>query len=168
MRSLKLAAAMLLLSALVGVSDASACSQTETLIAGQNNYAGTVEVRPTDDGTGICVTYQTDGDWLLTETHLSIATSLNGIPQTKAGNPRPGQFQYSARHNPAVPTFTYCVSYPYEFGDRLFIATHAVVNRSSSGGGSQTETAWGGGFDFPGSNWATYFEYEVISCEIDT
>ena len=29
------------------------------------------------------------------------------------------------------------------------------------------ETAWGSGFDFPGANWATYFNYTVQGCSLD-
>jgi hypothetical protein len=41
-------------------------------------------------------------------------------------------------------------------GYELFIAAHAVVTSSQG-----TETAWGDGFDFPGNNWATYFNYTI-------
>lgn len=131
-------------------------SQTETLFAGQTHYAGTVSIAVVD--SSLCVTYQTDGPWLLTETHLAIADSLAGIPQTRSGNPRPGQFPWSATHNPPVPQFTYCVNYPYVIGQPLFVATHAVV-RTSGGGAGGSETAWAGDLDFPGANWATYFTF---------
>ena len=136
--------------------DAGAGSQTETLFAGQTHYAGTVTISANEGS--ICVAYQTDGPWLLTETHLAIADTLAGIPQTKSGNPRPGQFPWSATHNPAVSQFTYCVSYPYTAGEALYVATHAVV-QSNGGGGQGTETGWAGGLDFPGANWATYFTF---------
>lgn len=131
-------------------------SQTETLFAGQTNYAGTVTIAVSDGS--LCVTYATDGGWLLQETHLAIADSLAGIPQTKSGNPRPGQFPWSATHNPAVQEFTYCVNYPYVVGQPLFVATHAVVGMAGGGGGA-TETGWAGDLDFPGANWATYFTF---------
>ena len=41
-------------------------------------------------------------------------------------------------------------------GSELYIAAHAVVTSSQG-----TETAWGDGLDFPGNNWATYFNYTV-------
>ncbi len=55
---------------------------------------GTVEI--TRDGDNLVVTYSTFGGWTLTETHLHVSDDcLDGIPQTGAGNPKIGQFQYS-------------------------------------------------------------------------
>ena len=137
--------------------------QTETLIAGQNFYAGTVTVAV--EGGNVCVTFETTGGWQLTETHLAIATSLAGLPQTKSGNPSPGKFPYSAKHKPAVTTFTYCVPFDVT-GEPLYIATHAVAELADQDTGAvvQQETAWAGPEDFPGKNWATYFVYIPTGC----
>ncbi len=71
------------------------------LIAGQHNVVGTVTVE--NDNEYLCVTYALDEEslaegWLIYETHLAIATELDGIPQTRANrwgtNPIPGQFPY--------------------------------------------------------------------------
>ena len=134
-------------------------TQTEALIAGQNFYAGTVTV--TTNGSQVCVKFETTGGWQLTETHLAIATSLGGIPQTKGGNPQPGQFPYSATHTPAVTTFTYCVPFAVPSSGLLYIATHAVVEQvdPDTGGIVQRQTAWAGPHGFPGKNWATYVVY---------
>ena len=121
-----------------------------SLVAGQHNYAGTVSVARA--GSDICVTYATEGGWKISETHLSISSSVAGIPQTGSGNPKPGQFAYSTSHRPAVSTFTYCVASPTGV---FYVAAHAVVQN-----GSQRETAWAGDLDFPGANWATYFATE--------
>jgi hypothetical protein len=133
------------------------------LIAGQNITVGNVFVW--NDGTDLHVEYNiTDLDWCLTETHMHVATTLDGIPQTKKGNPIPGQFDY--KNEDLINCATYD-SYTIPLLDidpnwicdqELFIAAHAVVLEQ------QEETAWGGEEPFPGKNWATYFYYEV-TCE---
>ncbi len=135
-------------------AQAQQCSVTSvSLVAGQHNYAGTVSVARA--GSDICVTYASEGGWLISETHLAISSSLEGIPQTGSGNPKPGQFSYATSHRPAVSTFTYCVASP---AATVYIAAHAVVQN-----GSQRETAWAGDLDFPGANWATYF---IADCPV--
>jgi len=165
LKTLALALGVGLLAAAVAAQDCTPATQTVTLIAGQNFYAGTVTV--TSDGSHVCVTYQTIGGWQITETHLAIASSLAGIPQTKTGNPQPGKFPYSASHTPAVTTFTYCVPYVVSGNQAVYIATHAVVQQvNDTGGVVQRQTAWSGPNGFPGKNWATYFVY--IPCrEVD-
>lgn len=152
-----LLAANLATALIICPEDGSSESQSVALFAGQNYYAGTVTVW-TESGS-VCVAYATEGPWLLRETHLAIADSLDGIPQTRSGNPRPGQFQWSATHNPPVQQFTYCVNAPYAVGEPLYVAAHAVVGQSGAGGGGATQTGWAGDLDFPGNNWATYFVF---------
>ncbi len=135
------------------------CTPTSTsLIAGQHFYAG--EIRVTYDRTTLCVTYATEGDWEITETHLAVGDELDAIPHAKKGNPIPGKFQYQATHDPSVSSFTYCVNYSSASGVPIYIATHAAVQMEIDDSGSyQEETAWGGDQPFPGRNWATYFVY---------
>jgi len=72
------------------------------LIAGQNTTVGTVSVwNGINEALGVeClyVKYEiTEPGWVMTETHLAVATNLNdpdGIPQTKKHNPIPGKFPY--------------------------------------------------------------------------
>lgn len=105
------------------------CKPTVTdLIAGQHINVGTVTAW--DDGAYLYVKYSTKDGWVLTETHLAVATSLDGIPQTKKGNPIPGKFPYSEEHYPPVTVFTYKIDMGevgFGVGDTLYIAAHAVV-----------------------------------------
>ena len=105
-------------------------SGTITLYAGQDISVGTVTV--SNDDTNLYVTYNTTGGWVMTETHLAVATTLPGIPQTKKGNPIPGQFPY--KHE----DLGYVTSDPYEIplvdlgvgADKtIYIAAHAKVIR---------------------------------------
>ena len=128
------------------------------LVAGQNIVVGTVTV--SNDAENLYVIYKTDDEWKITETHLAVADSLEGIPQTKKGNPIPGKFPYSSNHDPAVTECTYTI--PLEnLGAELCIAAHAKVEKQIDGVIIQEETAWGYGDDFDGANWATYFNYTV-------
>jgi hypothetical protein len=97
---------------------------TTPLFAGQNIDVGTVSVW--NDGTNLYVTYSTTDGWEMTETHLAVANSLGGIPQTKTFNPIPGKFPYSTIHGPAVTEFTYTVPLA-GLGTNLYIAAHAKV-----------------------------------------
>jgi hypothetical protein len=167
-----------------------------TLYAGQEFEVGTVSVW--DDGEYLHVIYNTTGDWVLTETHLAVATALDGIPQTKKGNPIPGRFPYQCCYdgsewvflikddgapgaiccadgdtNATLTEVEYIIPLS-EIGEvedycreLLFIAAHAVVQKRIGDEIIQEETAWGDkGLDFPGKNWATYFNY-TIQCEYE-
>ena len=75
---------------------------TQDLLAGQTTKVGTVTV--CNDETNLYVTFATTGSNYMRETHLAVETSLTAIPQTKKGNPIPGQFEYKTTHIPAVQT----------------------------------------------------------------
>lgn len=160
--ALVLALALALPMAAPAAAHTSAAPFIADLIAGQNIDVGEVEVW--NDGVNLHVTYVTDG-WVLTETHLAVATSLDDIPQTGSGNPKVGKFPYSDPHGP-VPEWTYHIALDtidpdWEVGDTLYIAAHAVVECD------REETAWGygecdwGGQFTDGGSWATYFKYTV-------
>ncbi|HEU4691649.1 MAG TPA: hypothetical protein VFS23_24970 [Vicinamibacterales bacterium] len=132
------------------------------LVAGQHYYAGTVRVF--NDNSNIYVQYMTDSPWILSEAHAAVAATLQGLPQTKNGNPMPGRFAYSATFDPEVTNYTFVVpsSGVFAANQAVYVAAHAVVQAPRSEGGSQT--GWGYGQDFPGANWATYMTYNVQSC----
>jgi hypothetical protein len=121
-----------------------------TLFAGQDIPVGTVSVW--NDEVELHVTYNTTGGWVMTETHLAVATSLTGIPQTKKGNPIPGKFPYQCCYDEggsewvfqikedgdedavcdAVGTdllteITYTIPFTWDPCTELYIAAHAVV-----------------------------------------
>jgi hypothetical protein len=131
-----------------------------TLYAGQDIDVGTVTAIVSADGTTIDITYATTGDWLLNATHLHVACSLDGIPQTKTNNPIPGKFDYSVEHVTPVTEYTYTIPVPCT-SDVLYIAAQAEVALLVEEAYVQEETAWAG-IDvgekpFDGKNWATYF-----------
>jgi hypothetical protein len=115
------------------------------------------EVEVTNDENNLSVTYKiTEIGWLLNETHLHIANeSVDGIPQTKKNNPRPGQFDYSEEHEP-VDEYTYVIPLDGLSGE-VYIAAHAAVD-----GTTTYESAWGDGTEFnEDRNWAMYFTYTI-------
>jgi len=120
------------------------------------------EVEVTNDGNNLNVTYRiTESGWLLNETHLHIANeSEEGIPQTKKGNPKVGQFDYSEEHEPCVDEYTYEIPLNGLSGE-VYIAAHAAVQLESDGTITY-ESAWGEGDEFnEDRNWAMYFTYTI-------
>jgi hypothetical protein len=119
------------------------------LYAGQDWLVG--EVLVWDDGTQLCVKYQLfDGTddtedvigegWGITETHLAVGKVLSDIPQTKKGNPIPGQFLYGEDELEGEGSREYCIPFaelgveePGDLnvgcGDSLVIAAHAVIEK---------------------------------------
>jgi hypothetical protein len=80
------------------------------------------------------VTYDVTGSgWLLAETHLHLATSLNGIPKSQ-GSPAPSLFAYGQTH-PLVSSYTYTIATPpgWSPGTLLYVAAQAVVAGPSGG-----------------------------------
>ena len=135
------------------------------LIAGGGNPKSAIDVGDVlvwNDGDTLYVKYViTEDGWCLTETHLHVATNSDDIPQKK-GNPTPGHFDYNDEHD-CVTEVLYEIPLHEDWKlceADLFIAAHAVVQNSVE---IQEKTAWGEGPEFPGRNWATYFNY----CEFE-
>lgn len=147
------------------------CPVSETsLIAGQDDDIGTVTVEQTEEGGSLFITYTTTGDWYMTETHLHVAEDCSDIPQTGSGNPKVGNFEFSATHDPPVQEYTVEVPLDsdWEPGDDLCIAAHADVFCDINDNGvfdadvDREETAWGEGELFTQrGNWAMHFDYQV-------
>ncbi len=138
------------------------------LLAGQTIHAGTVTVG--NDGTYLYVVFDTSDGWTLTETHVAVSTTVDGIPQTKTGNPIPGQFDYSAEHQNAT-TYVCVIALSdlgLQPGSSIVIAAHSIVTKAGSGGKGGTQTAWGEGPQFRGKNWAMYINYVTQSCNEPT
>jgi hypothetical protein len=154
-------AALAVLTVSAAPARAQGCGITTTdLVAGQNYHAGSITI--SHDASYIYVQYNTDTPWVMSDAHVAVASTLAGIPQTKAGNPIPGRFAYSATFDPEVTSHTFVVPVPSPSTGTVVIAAHALVQAPKAFGGSQT--GWGAGTDFPGSNWATYITYTVESC----
>lgn len=108
--------------------DPPAWAECVTLYAGQNMDVGTVCVW--NDGTTLYVKYETSGDWMITETHLAVATSKGDIPQNRTGNPIPGQFAEGDCYDPPAAEDTFAFDLDgWTPGIKLYVAAHAVVGR---------------------------------------
>jgi hypothetical protein len=96
------------------------------LLAGQYMDAGDVLVW--NDVDTLYVKYALDG-WCMSETHVHVADAVDGIPQTKKGNPKPGKFDYKMDHDPCVTEYTYEIPLDgWNSGTKLYIAAHAAMN----------------------------------------
>lgn len=129
-----------------------------TLLAGQTIAIGSVTVE--NDEQFLYVNYFSDGDWLIAETHLAVATRPEDLPQTRKGNAIPGRFDYQTSHPSGVTEVTHILDLSAWPPDtQLFIAAHSVVVSNTA-----SETAWGEGLGFPGADWAMYFSHTVQPC----
>lgn len=156
--ALSLVVVLLLLP--ISVSGSGPAFYIYKLIAAQHYQAGeikvwvegdTLKIRFADPGFGCC----------LTETHVAVAQTLEGIPQNQGG-PIPGHFPYSREYDP--PECGYDV--PYEIPlDGLeppfIIAAHAQVICDFS---EDEETGWGARcgtlLPFPDARkWTSYMVY---------
>ena len=152
---------------LVGADDCGT-STVVILFAGQTTDAGTVTVA--NDETNLYVTFSTSDGWLLSETHLHVADSLAGIPQTKKGNPKVGNFAYQTTHDPEVTEYTYVIAKAdlgLDGNNSMVIAAHAVVVKYDDAGNQiENETGWGDGARFVDrGSWATYFMHTWQECD---
>jgi len=143
------------------------CGETTvvSLIAGQHIDVGTVSV--SNDETYLYVTYETTGDWYLTETHLYVGAESD-IPLSGGGNPKMGHFPYSDPHG-ITQSYTYQVDLS-TLDDTFVVIAHAVVDKIVNGETIISEETGYGCIDentewFPGKRWGCYFEYTKQECE---
>ena len=112
--------------------------QVFPLYAGQNWEVGKVLVNNCEDQVGVQYILNdavTDEEWRITEIHLAIGDSLTDIPQTKTGNPIPGQFptqQYFETGVTATDVYCFPREASWAIGTKLYVAAHAVVGRPSA------------------------------------
>ena len=124
---------------------------SDDLLAGQTIDSGNLTVE-LDEGT-VIVSYETEGDWVITETHLYVGP-LADMPLNTPGNPQIGQFPDADEFDPAVTAVTYA-TLDLEPGECVYVAAHAVVVNTVTG---EEETAWANGDPLGGSSWAMAFE----------
>lgn len=137
------------------------------IMAGQFTNAGKVLIE--NDATNLYVTYTAIQDWYFSELHLYVGPYAN-IP-AKNGNPIPGQFPYKKSFNPLVQSYTFTIplsSITLDANRCLFIAAHSSMKNIVNGTVIRTETGWAGDINFPGKNWATYFNYCLRTCDTPT
>lgn len=100
------------------------------LIAGQNLDVGDVLV--THDSGNLYVQFTiTELGWGITETHLEVGPTVADIPQTRNGNPIPGQFSFQDNFDferTVLYTIPLTALPPVE---NLVIAAHAVVSQGN-------------------------------------
>ncbi len=98
-------------------------------MAGQTELIGHVNVW--NDADTLYVNFVSMGDCFL-ETHVAVGDELSDLPQTKKGNPIPGQFQYSDPHS-CVQDYTYDIALDdWAVGTPLYIAAHAALGQEMS------------------------------------
>ena len=152
--------------------DYTACGTPEilTLWAGQTINAGTVTIA--NDAENLYVTFDTAGTgWYLSETHVHVANSLEGIPMTRKGAPKIGNFDYQASFTDESLTTEWTLTLSladlgYATFDDIVVAAHAsVFTVDSAGNVVESETGWAEGDRFvERGTWATYSAYTIQEC----
>jgi hypothetical protein len=115
------------------------------LYAGQHWLVGNVLVWHSVEYEELCVRYELSQDvldegWRIYETHLAVGHEVGDIPQTKKGNPIPGQFLYGDDELEGEESWEICIPFgqlgveepgdlDVECGNELVIAAHAVVKK---------------------------------------
>ncbi|MEL4457190.1 hypothetical protein [Lutimonas vermicola] len=159
------------------VKDEGCYTETKELYGGQSIDVGGLTY--SSDNENIYITYTTEGDWYLEETHLFVGCPKD-VPFNNAGNPVIGAFPLKAEHDPMVQSYTYmiprsnfdnltCSNAPCEGG--LAVITHASVNKlNSSNEVIQQETAFQqctpDTVDFPGNRWGCWDWFCPQDCEL--
>lgn len=135
------------------------------LLAGQHTDAGDVSLEVIGDN--LVVTYQTEGAWVLNEVHLWVGSSLTLMPQTKKGNPIPGQFPQKANDindnqiSFEIPLADLDFQCPNE-GTTYVMAAHASLTNTATGA---SETGWSDGGEITsGKNWSTASSF-TLGCQ---
>lgn len=146
--------------------------QSVCLVAGQHAQVGTVDVAMR--GGDVLVTYRLTTQGIsLKEIHLEVFTSLQELRNEKKltnGGPTPGKFTFKQAFTKGETSYTVTIpAAQVPDINCFFIASHAAL--------SNGETAWGGLCDntsrgvslanasqFPGNNWAVYFEFCKSRC----
>lgn len=127
--------------------------------AGQHLLSGNVTV--SNDNDILTVQYNANTDWRFKELHLYVGP-YSGVP-LRNGNPIPGKFPYKVSFSQLTSTYTFTIPFSdidLDPNGCFVIAAHSDMKKINGNGGIiQSETGWGGYSDFPGNNWARYFNY---------
>lgn len=100
------------------------CPCETALLAGQDIDVGTVTMEL--NGTTLTVTFQTDDDWYLSETHLEVVDDPDNFPTAGQNNPQVGQFSYGDTYGPGIQMDDFDVDVS-GLSEPYYIAAHAVV-----------------------------------------
>jgi hypothetical protein len=161
---------LLIITALISVSNVSACFTTE-LIAGQDwdNPVGLASIYvDNEDRLNIKIETPYPGDpedaCTIVESHVFVGDSLDEVPQNKKGNLKIGKFPFNQDSDECAWHLDNLVWYQIPISEidttdgELIILIHTVVDC-----GGQEETAWADteGEEFPGSSWALYLEFTI-------
>ena len=99
--------------------------QTFYLYAGQHYRVG--ELKVWKNSNYLFVQYYLDDGFVMEESHLHVAASLGGIPQSPGG-PIPGGFTYKRDYDPYEQQDTFQIDWDSSWDNvPLYIAAHAVV-----------------------------------------
>lgn len=144
------------LGAVVGTVPQVCGSTTVRLLADQTIDVGNVVI--SNDEENLYVSFQAESGWMMATTSVSVATSLDGIPQ-RGKRFAPGQFDSRAVHDPPLETVHHAFPLPGDEGI-VYVAAHSEVME-----GGDEEGAWAEGENQEGPGWGSYVMHDIAGCE---
>jgi hypothetical protein len=142
----------------VSYEEPDAGKDCHVMMAGQHIAAGEACLQV--EGENMLVTYETADGWELVEAHLWAGLNLAEMPQSKAGNPKIGNFPHLSGSIPGADSHTFTVPLSVFGGVEPcdvtgLLAAHAALRKDRGDGTYQTETGWlEGGLIADKGSWA--------------
>lgn len=125
---------------------------------------GTISVQNTKDF--IYITYLAEKDWAFKETNVHVASTIQGIPQSRDGLPSPQQFAHINRFQSEVKAYTTQIplsDYNFQIGQQVILAINfALFNPENPEVRQQLITGWGGTKNGPGPEWWNVIPYTLM------
>lgn len=115
-----------------------------------------------NDEDFIYVTISGIDGYLLSDTKLHIANSVNQFPLNGNDNLPPGQMRYKENFDPAKSEFTFTIPYVGETGDKKVIASNNTFLKNGT-----YINSWVGTKTLGKNKWA-YFDYTIQACGNNT
>lgn len=100
---------------------------TTDLIRAQHYDVGDVYIMV--NGQNMVISIQLDDGYSISYYHIHVATSLDGIPQNRAGNPQIGLFEYQGEYTEITPSITLYLPLDEaeQSAETLYVAIHVGV-----------------------------------------
>jgi hypothetical protein len=135
------------------------------LMADKEVQVGNVYIM--NDDKNIYVSYEIVKGWMLKDTNLHLAKSVNDIPMTKDGKPYIDMFVYKSNHKGEVSRFEYMIPLSKDdnkMSREFIIAAHAVIVYAENQlGREMILTAWGGEKKGPGPEPWYVINYKMMT-----
>ncbi len=130
----------------------------------KSTVVGNVSVLNTKDF--IYINYLVDKDWVIKETNVHVAASIEGIPQSREGYPSPHQFAYRNTFGTAGKTQSMKIEmadHNFQIGQQVLIAINfGLLGLENMETRARLIMGWGGTKNGPGPEWWSVIPYTLM------